>query len=138
MPVVKFTKEKKEIEVPVGANLRTEAKKAGINVNCAVSGVSEGIDRMTHSLSRFFNCHGFGLCGTCRVLVTKGMENTNDMSLREKLRLKYSLPVPDPLPSLAYYANPETLRLACLTKVNGDIEVDSNPPDNLFGDNFFS
>src|SRR5690554_1143074 len=33
MPIVKFVKEKKEIEVPEGANLRSEALKAGIYVN---------------------------------------------------------------------------------------------------------
>jgi hypothetical protein len=32
MPKVKFIKEKTEIEVPDGANLRAEARKAGIQV----------------------------------------------------------------------------------------------------------
>ena len=40
MPVVKFLNENKEIEVPEGANLRAEAEKAGIHLNCAISGVS--------------------------------------------------------------------------------------------------
>ena len=38
MPVVKFVKENKEIEVPSGANLRQEAIKAGINVHQGVNG----------------------------------------------------------------------------------------------------
>jgi len=30
------------------------------------------------------------------------------------------------------------MRLACQTKVNGDITVETTPPLNLFGENFFS
>ena len=61
MPKVVFVKEKKEIEVPDGANLRQEARKAGIQVY--------------RGIERFLNCRGNGLCGACRVLVKKGMEN---------------------------------------------------------------
>ena len=61
MPKVTFVNDKKEIEVPVGANLRQEAMKAGIEVY-------NGIDK-------YLNCRGFGLCGTCRVFVKSGMEN---------------------------------------------------------------
>ena len=97
MPVIKFVKEKKEIEVPAGANLRAEAVKAGINMNCAINGISEGIDNFTEKVSKVLNCHGFGMCGTCRVKITAGMENTGEMTFREKLKFKY-LPVPDPIP----------------------------------------
>ena len=137
MPIVKFVKENKEIEVPQGANLRAEAVKAGINVNCALAGVSEEIDNFVESTSKIFNCHGFGMCGTCRVQITAGMENTNELTSREKLKFKY-LPIPDPLPCLAFIGNEETMRLACMTQVNGDIEVESAPELNVFGDNFFS
>ncbi len=136
MPIIKFLKEKKEIEVPVGANLRAEAIKAGVNINCIVSGISEGIDEAVHSVSGVLNCHGFGLCGTCRVNVTKGMENTNKLTLAEKA--KKWVPVPDPLPSLAFIGNEETMRLACKTIVQGDIEVETRPELDLFGENFFS
>jgi len=136
MPIIKFIKEKKEIEVPVGANLRTEAIKAGVNVNCALSGVSEGIDKFVHSVSEYVNCHGFGVCGTCRVHITSGMENTNKMTLAEKAK-KY-VPVPDPIQSLAFIGNEETMRLACKTIVQGDIEVETCPELDLFGENFFS
>src|SRR5437764_273303 len=53
MPKVTFIsgKEKKEVEVPEGANLREEAMKAGLPVY--------------RGLHRFLNCHGLGLCGTC-------------------------------------------------------------------------
>ena len=40
--------------------------------------------------------------------------------------------------TLAYIGNEEQMRLACRTKVLGDIEVQSKPPLNLFGENFFS
>ncbi len=53
MPTIKFVKEKKEIQVPEGANLRNEAFKAGVTVY-------KGPDKILH-------CPGLGLCGTCRV-----------------------------------------------------------------------
>lgn len=143
MPTIKFTKENKEITVPDGANLRTEAVKAGINLNCAFSGVSEGIDNVVSTVSKYANCSFLsmgmvrGMCGTCRVRVTKGMEHTNDMTTREKVKFKY-MPIPDPLPCLAFVGNEDTMRLACMTQVNGDIEVESSPDLNLFGENFFS
>ena len=137
MPVVKFVKEKKEIEVPVGANLRAEAVKAGINLNCAFSGLSDGIDRCSQTVSKYVCCHGLGMCGTCRVRITQGMDQTNALTRREKLKFKY-VPLPDPLPCLAYLGNEEAMRLACMTRVEGDIEVESSPELNLFGENFYS
>jgi ferredoxin len=133
MPLVKFVKEKKEIEVPEGAVLRTEAVKAGINLNCGVNGYGE-------SINKYMNCHGFGMCGTCRVLITKGIENTNKLTSREWLKFKTPIPtpVPDPIPCLAYIGHEENMRLACMTKVFGDIEVESSVEVNLFGENFFS
>ena len=77
MPVVKFVKENKEIEVPEGANLRQEAIKAGINVHQGVNGFGAGVNK-------FMNCKGWGQCGTCRVLITKGMDNCNKMGVGEK------------------------------------------------------
>jgi ferredoxin len=115
MPTITFVEEKKQLQVPEGANLRREAMRAGI-------GLYRGPDR-------FLNCRGWGSCGTCRVLITKGMENTSRMGLKERLRLKFSM---------AYIGNEQTMRLACQTLVNGDIEVHTKPPLNLFGENFFS
>jgi len=129
MPLVKFTRENKEIEVPVGANLRTEAIKAGINVH-------QGVNGFGASLNKFVNCHGLGQCGTCRVRITKGMENTSPMGLLEKLR--FYNPLPDPIPCMAFVGNENTMRLACRVRVQGDIEVETGPPLNLFGENFFS
>lgn len=130
MPLVKFVKEKKEIEVPEGAVLRTEAIKAGVNLNCGVNGYGE-------SVNKYVNCFGFGMCGTCRVLITKGIENTNKMTWREKLKFKTPI-FPDPVPCLAFVGHEDNMRLACMTKVFGDLEVESGPKMNLFGENFFS
>lgn len=140
MPIVKFIKEKKEIEVPEGAVLRSEAIKAGINLNKGISGVSDAIDRFAQGINKYANCKGLGMCGTCRVLIVKGMQNTNPLTIREKLKFKTPLPtpIPDPLPCLAYVGHEDTMRLACMTRVLGDIEVESGPALNLFGDNFFS
>ena len=115
MPKITFANEKKEIQVPEGANLRQEALQAGVALYPGVHKV--------------LNCHGFGSCGTCRVLITKGMENCSSKGIIEGARLGVSL---------AYIGNEETMRLACQTRVNGDITVTTCPPLNLFGDNFFS
>lgn len=133
MPIVKFVKEKKEIEVPVGANLRTAAVEAGVNTNFLANGLEGGLNQV-------LNCHGLGMCGTCRVLINQGMENTNPMTMREWLKFKSPVPfpAPDPIPQMAYIGNEGKMRLACCTKVNGDIEVQTNPEFNLFGENFFS
>jgi ferredoxin len=116
MPTIKFVNEKKEIQVPVGANLRNEAMRAGVQV---YSGVVEQI----------LHCPGLGCCGTCRVLVTKGMENASPMGIRERMRFKASM---------AYIGHEDKMRLSCQTCVNGDIEVVTQPEMNWFGENFFS
>ena len=129
MPLVKFIKENKEIDVPHGANLRQEAIKAGINVH-------QGVNGFGASINKILNCHGIGQCGTCRVLITKGMENTSPMGVVEKIR--FYNPVPDPMPCMSFIGNENTMRLACRTQVLGDIEVETGPQLNLFGENFFS
>jgi hypothetical protein len=39
---------------------------------------------------------------------------------------------------MAFIGNEDTMRLACRTKVLGDMEVETGPELNLFGENFFS
>jgi ferredoxin len=137
MPIVKFTKENKEIEVPRGANLRKEAIKAGINVHQGMNGFGAAINKIV-------NCHGLGQCGTCRVLITKGAENASPMGVLEKVRFRCPVPTPitpgglDPLPCMAFIGHEDTMRLACRTRVLGDMEVETGPQLNLFGENFFS
>jgi ferredoxin len=137
MPIVKFIKENKEVEVPAGANLRKEAIKAGINLYQGLNGFGAGINK-------YLNCHGLGQCGMCRVKITKGMENASPMGIMERWRFKCPIPTPvtplgfDPLPCMAYISNEDTMRLACRTNVEGDMEVETGPELNLFGENFFS
>ena len=120
MPIIKFIKEKKEIEVPRGANLRKAALEAGVNLY-------QGINGFGASINKVFNCHGLGQCGMCRVLITSGMES-----------FKFRVPLPDPMAALAYVGHEQTMRLACYTEVNGDIEVETGPEIDLYGENFFS
>ena len=115
MPVVNFVNEKKEIQVPEGANLRREAVKAGV--------------LLYPHIHRVFNCHGLGTCGSCRLLITKGAQNASPMGLLERTRLKMSM---------AYVGNEDTMRLACQTQVNGDMTVVTKPALNLWGENFYS
>jgi ferredoxin len=118
MPKVTFIKEKKEIEVPAGSNLRTEAAKQGI-------AIYKGLDR-------YLNCRGFGLCGTCRILVKKGMENLTPKTFMEKVNLNMH-----PLTMIARIGHEEEMRLACQVQVNGDCEVETQPEVNWSGENFW-
>lgn len=128
MPIVNFVNEKKQIEVPAGSNLRTEAQKAGIKLYPGINGVFAGVNEIV-------NCHGFGHCGTCRVKITKGAENASPMGMIESITFKYN-----PLgPAMfAYIGNEDTMRLACRTQVMGDMTVETKPSLNLTGENFFS
>jgi ferredoxin len=114
MPKVNFVSDKKEIEVPQGGNLRKEAMKAGIEVY-------RGLDRL-------LNCRGNGLCGTCRVLVKKGMENLSPKGKLEKVKLATMM---------SSIGHEDEMRLACQVQVNGDCTVEARPPLNISGDNFW-
>jgi len=118
MPKVTFVNEKKEIEVPAGANLRAEARKNGIQVH--------------RGLARFLNCFGHATCGTCRVLVKKGMENLSPKGTMEKLNL-----AAHPITMLARIGHEDEMRLACQVQVNGDCTVETHPGFNWSGENFW-
>lgn len=125
MPVINFVNEKKQVQVPEGANLRQEALKAGVKLYNGLNGYGAKVNEV-------LNCHGLGHCGTCRVLVTKGMDNVSPMGLMEKITFNAG-------PGLfAYLGNEQTMRLACCCKVNGDVDVVTKPQFNLTGENFFS
>lgn len=115
MAIIKFVNEKKEVQVPEGSNLRREALRAGVE--------------LYPHIHKVLNCHGLGNCGSCRVLITKGQDHASPMGFLEKARLKLSL---------AFIGNEETMRLSCQTAVHGDMDVVTQPPLNLFGENFFS
>ena len=114
MPKVTFVNEKQDIEVPAGSNLRQEARKAGIEVY-------RGIDKL-------INCRGLGLCGTCRVLVKKGMENLSTKGRLERFKLATML---------SAISHEDEMRLACQVQVNGDCTVETRPTFNWSGDNFW-
>lgn len=128
MPIINFVTEKKQVQVPEGANLRREAMAAGVKVYNGLNGFGAGLNEIV-------NCHGLGHCGTCRVLITKGMENASPMGMVEKFTLKVNPLTPA---SFAYIGHEDTMRLACQVKVNGDMDVETCPVFNLTGDNFFS
>ena len=87
-------------DLPVGSGALEEARKAGIQIY-------QGLDR-------YLNCRGLGLCGTCLVLVKKGMENLSEKSLREKINFNVH-----PKTMLAIIGHEEEARLACQVFRNG-------------------
>jgi ferredoxin len=114
MPKVSVANEKKEIEVPVGANLREALRKEGIDVYAG--------------LARYLNCFGHGSCGTCRVLVKKGMENLSDKGFLEKFTLKRMM---------ATIGHEDEMRLSCQCTVKGDCTVEVRPAKNISGEMFW-
>jgi ferredoxin len=114
MPKVVFVNEKRELEVPAGANLRAEARKAGIE--------------LYRGLSRYLNCLGHGTCGTCRVLVKKGMENLSPKGRMERFTLARML---------ATVGHEDEMRLSCQVQVHGDCTVETQPSFNWSGENFW-
>jgi ferredoxin len=97
MPTVQFRGE--EIECKEGAVLRDVLLEADLTPH--------------NGLSNVLNCHGFASCGTCAVRVEG---EVSDVGVREKARLL----VPPHHPNYR-------LRLACQTRVEGDITVEKYP-----------
>lgn len=114
MPKVTIVNEKKEITVEQGANLREELQKAGVNVYPGPA--------------RYVNCFGHGTCGTCKVLVKKGMENLSPKGTIERFTI-YRM--------ISAIGFEDEMRLSCQTQVNGDISVEVRPALNLSGENFW-
>ena len=78
----------RELVVPYGANLRDELVSRKINVY--------------QSVTRWTNCNGKQLCGTCIVDVAEGVDNCTRRSIDEASTLR---------------ENPLTYKLACITNV---------------------
>jgi ferredoxin len=147
MPKVAIANEKREIEVDEGANLREALRAQGVPV---YSGIH-----------RLLNCHGFGLCGSCNVLVKKGMENLAPKGTSkedwqkqqekvkqagpaaaprtglERLTVNTGLLMLNPLPLLKALGNEEEMRLSCQLVVYGDCTVETTPGFNWHGENFW-
>jgi len=68
-----------------------------------------------------------GLCGTCRVLVKKGMENLSPKEARED----------QVATMMSSIGHEDEMRLSCQVQVNGDCTIETRPPLNLSGDNFW-
>ena len=69
MPIVNFVVEKKQVQVPEGANLRKEALKAGIP--------------LYPGIHKYLNCRGLAQCASCRVNIKKGIENVSPQGVWE-------------------------------------------------------
>eukprot|EP00985_Skeletonema_marinoi_P028125 scaffold24085_cov125-Skeletonema_marinoi.AAC.1 len=87
------------IEATAGCNVRQLLTDNGINVY--------------QSVTRWTNCKGKQLCGTCIVNIVDGAGNTNRKSLDEGSTLR---------------ENPESYRLSCVSFAYGDITVETFPP----------
>lgn len=83
---------------------------AGVNVRelCVDNGIN-----VYQSITRWTNCKGKQLCGTCIVNVPEGGPNTNRKSMDEASTLR---------------ENPETYRLSCVTFAYGDVTIETFPP----------
>lgn len=114
MPKVTIANEKKDIEVPAGANLRESLRREGVEVY--------------RGLTRYVNCFGHGTCGECRVLVKKGSESLTGKTLFERMTL---------FRMLSSVGHEDEMRLSCQCTVNGDVTIESVPEMNLSGDNFW-
>jgi ferredoxin len=121
MPVIKFLKEKKTVEVPSGANLRKEAMKAGVEVY-------SGIHKVLH-------CPGLGMCTTCKMRIRNGVENVSPQGFWEKLNMMNF--IVHPITFISRLGIEKELRLACQTKVLGDVEVETRPEFNWHGERFW-
>ena len=88
-----------QIEAKAGCNLREVLTENGVNVY--------------QSVTRWTNCKGKQLCGTCIVNIADGSVNTNRKSLDEASTLR---------------ENPESYRLSCVTFAYGDVTVETFPP----------
>jgi len=96
MAKVNFVNEGVQTEVNACTNLRKIAKKNGVQIY-------QGLDK-------FFNCHGFGLCGTCVVEI-------NDLSKVSPKRHSEDLLL------TKKGKNGDSRRLACQCLIYGDVEI---------------
>ncbi|CAM9537171.1 unnamed protein product [Pylaiella littoralis] len=87
------------LTAPSGANLRDFLTENGINVY--------------QSVTRWTNCKGKQLCGTCIVEINEGLESTTIRSIDESSTLR---------------DNPANYRLSCVTNMYDDVTVTVFPP----------
>jgi ferredoxin len=98
VPTITFVRENKQVEVPEGDSVRYPALENDVPVYCG--------------MWKFANCHGNGLCGTDRVIVSPS-SNTNPLTPLEKFWLRNDL------------KKTPNIRLSCQVQVFGDVNVDT-------------
>lgn len=98
MATIRFVNEGKEVIASDGANLRQKALENQID--------------LYKLLAKVTNCGGVGQCGTCVVEVTEGAERLSPRTAAEERHLK---------------RKPDHYRLACQTKVSGEVSVKTKP-----------
>ena len=118
MPTINFVKEKRKVECAPGENLRQVALREGVEIY-----------PFPHN---YVNCMGMGSCASCRVHITKGTENISKQGFLEWIRLMLG-----PLTFFARIGHENDLRLACKVKVNGNIDVETQPPLISTGERFW-
>ena len=94
----KITVQGKTIDCAMGTNLRQVLLAAGID--------------LYNGQARVINCRGIGSCGTCAVQIEGVADAVSAVNWRDRVRR--SLPPHD---------RDRPLRLACQTRVQGDIRV---------------
>lgn len=120
MPTVTFVNEKVTADAEAGEDLRSVALQNGVQLY-------EGPHKIV-------NCLGFGLCGSCNVIVKSGSENCTPLTFKEKLG-KWT----NPVLGVKIMSNDDAdVRLACQTKIDGDVEVQTKPPINWHGEKFWN
>ncbi|HKE01644.1 MAG TPA: hypothetical protein VKE69_11585 [Planctomycetota bacterium] len=126
MPKIHFLREQREVEAPVGANLRKVARANGIDVYYRFAGMPNFVAQ------NVANCHGLGICGTCGVHLVEGTAaNAKPPGLRERMRVKVYDPLTPHLPA-GRIGHEAEFRLSCQTVVQGDLKVVTKPY-NWFG-----
>lgn len=91
-------------------SVTTLTAPAGVNVRQLL--VDNDIN-VYQSLTRWTNCKGKQLCGTCIVDIPQGREYTNRKSIDESSTLR---------------ENPDSYRLSCVTFAYDDVTVETFPP----------
>ncbi|HZV13586.1 MAG TPA: 2Fe-2S iron-sulfur cluster-binding protein [Candidatus Kapabacteria bacterium] len=97
MASITFVEDNKTFQVPTGTNIRKFAKANGITIYTG--------------WTKYTNCLGNGLCGTCRVSVDP-TDNAGPLTFFERFTLGN---------------NAGKFRLACQSKVTGDCKVKLKP-----------
>lgn len=125
MPKVTFVNEKVTADVQDGEDLRSVARKNGVQLYAGPH--------------KILNCMGMGMCCSCSVTIKEGSESCSKKGFLERAGKWLNWLTPLPLFGLKMLSNSDKdVRLACQTKIHGDVEVETHPPINWHGEKFWS